>query len=1121
MTITPAPANPAPIRTASRTGSQRRPVARGALTLSSALLVALIGAANHAQSATFVVDSTADVVDATPGDGVCDTGTGACTLRAAIRETNALAGADVIELPAGTYVLSIAGISEDSAVTGDLDVRDDLTITGAGSAVTVIDANGIDRVFECPLTGAPHSVEISDLTVQHGDATGSGLGYGGGIAVSSNHSNVTVTLTLDDVVLAANTAVVRGCGLWIQGQNHGIIRDSVIRDHDCQDVAGAGIHINGTAEIVGSSFHDNIGSVGGALRVYACSGPGTIEIRETSFLNNTSMDGGAIYSNCYLTVRDSIFAGNHAIIVGYSGGIGGAIDSSRSLWIYDSIFSGNSADSIAGAIQSGGSSGTFMEMARCLFTGNTALYYAAGAFLGSGQYLLSDSTFSGNECGDATFGEGCAVYTAALPQVTIDNCTFANNQNNFGGSTALEVYNGTVTVGHSIFAGGTGGPSCGGTLLSTGHNIDSGTSCGLASIGDQSSTDPLLGPLADNSGPSWTHLALPGSPAIDGGDPTGVCTTNDQRGVQRPVDGDGDGGSECDIGAVEVAALADLAIAKDDGQTSAVPGSSTVYSLTVSNAGPDDVTGAVVSDPFDDPPFDRSQVTWTCASDPGAGVGTTCPTSGTGNDLAAGVIVDVEAAASLTFTATAPIRPDATGTLENTATVVSGSTTADLNPDNDASTDEEPLTPEADLRVDKDDGVDFVLLGGSLTYVVDVVNDGPSDDPLATLTDVFPVDLDCTWTCVPSGNATCPSGPVSGDIDATVSLPAGDSATFTAECAVLPTAIGSIVNTANIASSPGVSDPEPANDTDGDTTTVRLLDFGDAPDPSYPTLTANNGARHGIAPGFYLGGGVDSDDDGQPTSNADGDDLDGVDDEDGVSFTSGLGVSLDASVDVTASAGGLLNAWVDFNSDGDWLDAGEHIFTDHPVTSGVNPLTFSVPATATLGATYARFRLDSSGGLAPDGVAADGEVEDELVEIVTGADLEVSLDASADPAPSGHPLTWTLTVTNNGPLDATSIILTDTLPAEAIFLSSTPGSPDCSFSIGTLTCDLGTLAPHASAQTTIDVVLDHPVWGHLSNTVAVSASEGDPIPGNDSDTLATTIGLFLDDFEIGDTSAWN
>ena len=159
------------------------------------------------------------------------------------------------------------------------------------------------------------------------------------------------------------------------------------------------------------------------------------------------------------------------------------------------------------------------------------------------------------------------------------------------------------------------------------------------------------------------------------------------------------------------------------------------------------------------------------------------------------------------------------------------------------------------------------------------------------------------------------------------------------------------------------------------------LDFGDAPDPSYPTLTASNGAAHVIVPGFFLGASVDADADGQPDATATGDDLDGNDDEDGVAFTSALVKGATANVDVTASASGLLDAWVDFNADGDWSDAGEQVFTNQGLVSGLNSLSFPVPGTAKVGTTFVRFRFSSAGGLSYDGLALDGEVEDYQVEI--------------------------------------------------------------------------------------------------------------------------------------------
>ena len=181
------------------------------------------------------------------------------------------------------------------------------------------------------------------------------------------------------------------------------------------------------------------------------------------------------------------------------------------------------------------------------------------------------------------------------------------------------------------------------------------------------------------------------------------------------------------------------------------------------------------------------------------------------------------------------------------------------------------------------------------------------------------------------------------------------------------------------------------------------LDFGDAPDPSYPTLLSNNGARHTLS-ALYLGSNVDNEADGQATAQSDGDDLNGdtPDDEDGVLFTTDLLVGNDAGVDITVTgANGKLNAWIDFNGNGDWGDTGEQIFADEPLAAGTNSLSFAVPAGATEGTTYARFRLSTQSGLSFDGTASDGEVEDYMIEIsAPGGDgqiLGLVLDENTNP----------------------------------------------------------------------------------------------------------------------------
>ena len=136
------------------------------------LLLAQFGLTSARADANFAITSTADAVDATPGDGQCLTNANDCTLRAAVQEANALSGPDTITLQAGEYKLALAGSFEDDAATGDLDITDDLTITGVGMNATIINADGLDRAFH-QFGG---SLTLSDLTVQTGlSSPGGGL----------------------------------------------------------------------------------------------------------------------------------------------------------------------------------------------------------------------------------------------------------------------------------------------------------------------------------------------------------------------------------------------------------------------------------------------------------------------------------------------------------------------------------------------------------------------------------------------------------------------------------------------------------------------------------------------------------------------------------------------------------------------------------------------------------------------------------------------------------------------------------------------------------------------------------------------------------------------------------
>ena len=161
---------------------------------------------------------------------------------------------------------------------------------------------------------------------------------------------------------------------------------------------------------------------------------------------------------------------------------------------------------------------------------------------------------------------------------------------------------------------------------------------------------------------------------------------------------------------------------------------------------------------------------------------------------------------------------------------------------------------------------------------------------------------------------------------------------------------------------------------------VALIDYGDAPD-SYGTLLTSDGARHYVVPnGPVLGADVDAEADGQPNADATGDDLlDGNNDNNGAVFATDLVAGREAQVKVTGTAGARLDAWIDWNGNG-VFDAGERIVDSLVLTGAADTLTFTVPPDAVEGDTYARFRVSSAGGLSPTGLAADGEVEDYLVD---------------------------------------------------------------------------------------------------------------------------------------------
>lgn len=265
--------------------------------------------------------------------------------------------------------------------------------------------------------------------------------------------------------------------------------------------------------------------------------------------NGSAISGGGISNSGNLTLNASVVSGNTTTNFTYGGGIYNA----GFLTILNSTIKDNLGDYQGGGVYNSGN----LILTSSTVTNNSITYYSGegGGIKNAGTLLLGNSTVSGNT---APGGRGGGISNDGTS--TINNSTITGNQTTDGGGIS-NIYGLDVTLRNSVLAGNTAinGPDCfdnsdfSGSIVSAGYNLIGDTTlCSFtSSTGDLPGVDPLLGPLQNNGGPTFTHALLPGSPAIDAGNPSG-CTdpngnplTADQRGVTRPQ------GARCDIGAFE------------------------------------------------------------------------------------------------------------------------------------------------------------------------------------------------------------------------------------------------------------------------------------------------------------------------------------------------------------------------------------------------------------------------------------------------------------------------------------------------------------------------------------------------------------------------------------------
>jgi len=172
---------------------------------------------------------------------------------------------------------------------------------------------------------------------------------------------------------------------------------------------------------------------------------------------------------------------------------------------------------------------------------------AGGIFAPLGDVTITNSTLTGNT---SLVGWGGGAF-ALNARAHLANVTVTGNQAPSGGGLILLS---AGFVANTIIADNPGGDCLFGPFTTSDHNLDSDNSCMLTGPGDRSGVAPLLGPLANNGGPTDTHALLAGSPAIDAGN-NATCLATDQRGVTRPQ------GPACDIGAFEAPATPQAQVA--------------------------------------------------------------------------------------------------------------------------------------------------------------------------------------------------------------------------------------------------------------------------------------------------------------------------------------------------------------------------------------------------------------------------------------------------------------------------------------------------------------------------------------------------------------------------------
>ena len=493
---------------------------------------------------------------------------------------------------------------------------------------------------------------------------------------------------------------------------------------------------------------------------------------------------------------------------------------------------------------------------------------------------------------------------------------------------------------------------------------------------------------------------------------------------------------------------ADLAVTKDNGQNSYVPGAGTTYTIVVSNNGPSDLTGSRGGiSVVDVLPNEISTASWSATY---AGSGSSGPLTGTGNINA---LINLAVGGTATFTINAQTRSEAFGNLANTVVVNPPAGVVDPDQDNNTATDIDVVSsPVADLRVSKTVNNSSPQVGDSVQFTMSVFNDGPSQAGGVVLTDVLPTGF--TWV------SSSPSGGTTYDVATGLwnvgTLANGGSATLVLVATVNPS--GNYLNDV-IVSESDVLDPDPTNNS------ASISVFPTSADLSVTKSVDNPSPPVGGAVQFSIN--LNNHGPSAATNVT-------------VADVLPTGYTL---VGFTASTGTTYN-----NATGDW--------TVGTLASGTTA-NLRINATVNASGSYVNTASVSHSD------QPDPDPSNNSSSVTTGpisADLAVSKQVDIANPSVGDAIQFLMVVTNQGPGQATGVTLVDQLPSGYTFNSAkASGAGTYSASSGQWT--VGTLAKGESATLRLNATVRG--GGNYLNQVAVTHSDQpDPLPGNEMAEVA-------------------